>query len=107
MFCPTTVNWFALRKLRPTGQVVNRPVRQCVYEMSMLTKRLQVLITPQQWRGDSRPRLSDAAVGHIVREAIDSVVGGVAAEERQRAVEEIARMKPGVEAIQALHQDPS
>jgi len=67
-----------------------------VYDMSMLTKRLQVLVTPQQQRRlATEAQRRGASVGELVREAIDSIVGGVSAEERQRAVEEIARMGPG------------
>ena len=61
--------------------------------MSMLTERLQVLITPQQRRRlVSEAERRGSTIGGLVREAIDSVVGGVSAEERQRAVEEIAGM---------------
>jgi hypothetical protein len=64
--------------------------------MSMLTKRLQVLVTPQQRRRlAAEAQRRGSSVGELVREAIDSIVGGVSAEERQRAVEEIARMEPG------------
>lgn len=66
-----------------------------VYDMSMLTKRLQVLVTPQQRRRlATEARRRGSSVGELVREAIDSIVGGVSSEERQRAVEEIARMEP-------------
>jgi hypothetical protein len=66
-----------------------------VYDMSMLTKRLQVLVTPQQRRRlATEAQRRGSSVGELVREAIDSIVGGISAEARQRAVEEIARMEP-------------
>ena len=67
-----------------------------MYVMSMLTKRLQVLVTPQQQRRlAAEAQRRGASVGELVREAIDSVVGGISTEARQLAVEEIARMEPG------------
>ena len=67
-----------------------------MYDMSMLTERLQILVTPQQRRRlATEAQRRGASVGELVREAIDAIVGGVSAEVRQRAVEEIARMKPG------------
>lgn len=64
--------------------------------MSMLTRRLQILVTPQQQRRlAAEARRRSSSVGELVREAIDSFVGGISVEERQRAVEEIARMEPG------------
>lgn len=67
-----------------------------MYDMSMLTKRLQILVTPQQRRRlATEAQRRGSSVGELVRAAIDSIVGGVSAEERQRAVEEIALMEPG------------
>ena len=66
-----------------------------MYAMSMLTERLQILVTRQQRRRlATEAQRRGSSVGELVREAIDSIVGEVSAEERQRAVEEIARMEP-------------
>ena len=67
-----------------------------MYAMSMLTERLQILVTRQQRRRlATEAQRRGSSVGELVRQAIDSIVGEVSAEERQRAVEEIARMEPG------------
>ncbi|TAN31688.1 hypothetical protein EPN29_10720 [bacterium] len=53
------------------------------------------MITPQQRRRlVSEAERRGSTIGGLVREAIDSVVGGVSADDRQRAVEEIAAMHP-------------
>ena len=62
--------------------------------MSMLTERLQVLISPAQRRRlEAEAQLRGSSVAALVREAIDASLGGPTQEERRRAVEEIAAMK--------------
>jgi predicted transcriptional regulator len=62
--------------------------------MSMLSERLQILISSEQ-----RRRLEDTAqqrgssVAAVVREAIDASLGGPTREERREALEAIAAMK--------------
>jgi predicted transcriptional regulator len=62
--------------------------------MSMLSERLQILISSEQ-----RRRLEDTAqqrgssVAAVVREAIDASLGGPTREEHREALEAIAAMK--------------
>ena len=61
--------------------------------MSMLTERLQVLISPAQRRRlEAEAQRRGSSVATLVREAIDERFGKITQEDRRRAVEEIAAM---------------
>jgi predicted transcriptional regulator len=62
--------------------------------MSMLTERLQILISPAQRRRlETEARLRGRSVAAIVREAIDASLGVPTREERRAAFEAIAAMR--------------
>jgi predicted DNA-binding protein len=62
--------------------------------MSMLTERLQVLISPEQRRRlEVEAQRRGTSVATVVREAIDDRFGKITPEDRRRAVEEIAAMR--------------
>jgi hypothetical protein len=64
-----------------------------VYAMSMLTQRLQILVTPRQKRClEAEAKTRGESVGELVREAIDARYGETTREERMAAVE---RMRAG------------
>lgn len=61
-----------------------------VYDMSMLTERLQILVSPDQRRrleGEARRR--GTSVGSLIREAVDARFGTVSQDDRLRALEGI------------------
>lgn len=62
--------------------------------MSMLTERLQVLISPDQRRRlEAEAERRGTSIATVVREAIDTTISGPTREERRRAVEAIKAMK--------------
>ena len=62
--------------------------------MSMLTERLQILISPEQRRRlEAEAKRRGSSVATVVREAIDERVGKVTREDRLRAIEEIKAMR--------------
>jgi hypothetical protein len=62
--------------------------------MSMLTERLQILISPEQRRRlEAEAQRRGTSVATVVREAIDATLTGPTREERRRAFESIAAMK--------------
>lgn len=84
----------------------SRDANADVYAMSMLSQRLQILISPDQHRRlEAEAQRRGSSVAMVVREAIDERVGKVTREDRIRAVEEIAAMKGRyltVEEIEAI-----
>lgn len=61
--------------------------------MSMLTERLQVLISPDQRRRlEAEAQRRGSSVSTVVREAIDATVTGPTREERRAAVQAIKAM---------------
>jgi predicted DNA-binding protein len=70
--------------------------RRDVYDVCMITERVQILLTPQQ-----RRRLEDEAkrqarsVASLVREAIDARFSPIGRDERMAAVEAIRAMSGG------------
>jgi predicted DNA-binding protein len=62
--------------------------------MSMLTERLQVLISPEQRRRlEAEAQRRGTSVATVVRDAIDTSLAGPTWEERLEAVEAIKAMK--------------
>jgi predicted transcriptional regulator len=62
--------------------------------MSMLSERLQILVSPEQRRRlEAEAKRLRSSVGALVREAIEERYGTTSAEDRLRAVEEIAALK--------------
>jgi hypothetical protein len=62
----------------------------------MFDQRLQLLLTAEQRHTlEAEAQRRGASVASLIREAIDAHYGAVAAEERVRAVEEIAAMEGG------------
>jgi hypothetical protein len=60
----------------------------------MLKERLQILVTTDQRRRLEREaRRRGTSVGRVVRDAVDAQLGGVTAEDRRRAVDEIIAMR--------------
>jgi hypothetical protein len=70
------------------------PMPRYVYDVCMLTERLQILVTPEQKRRlESEARTRGESIGGLVREAIEQRYGRrFSAEERMRAIEEIRAM---------------
>lgn len=61
--------------------------------MSMLTERLQILVSPEQRRRlEAEAERRHTSVAMVVREAIDRSLEGPTREERRAAVEAIKRM---------------
>jgi predicted transcriptional regulator len=74
--------------------------------MSMLTERLQVLISPEQRRKlEAEAERRRSSVGAVVRQAIDVSLAGPTRKDRVEAVEAIKAMKGRylpVEEIEAI-----
>src|SRR5580704_18761902 len=69
--------------------------RPHVYAMSMLTERLQILLSPQQKRRlETEAKTRGESVGEIVREVIDERYGNDATRERRMAAVERMRAAP-------------
>jgi predicted DNA-binding protein len=67
--------------------------RRYVYAVSMLTERLQILVSPEQKRRlEAEAQTRGESVGELVREAIDARYAEPTREERLAAVE---RMRSG------------
>jgi hypothetical protein len=67
-----------------------------VYNMCMLTERLQVLMSKEQRRRlESEAKRRRSSVGALIREAIDARVASATPEERARAIAEIKTMRGG------------
>ena len=62
----------------------------------MLSKRLQILLSPEQRRRlEAEANRRGVSVASVIRESIDAQLGAVAREDRMRAVEEIRGMRTG------------
>lgn len=62
--------------------------------MSMLTERLQILISPEQRRRlETEAKRRGSSVATVVREAIDTTLAGPTRDERREAVEAMKAMK--------------
>lgn len=67
-----------------------------VYDVCMITERVQILLTPQQRRRlEDEARRQSRSVASLVREAIDARFGTVSREERIAAAKAIAAMSGG------------
>jgi predicted DNA-binding protein len=72
--------------------------------MSMLTERLQILISPDQRRRlEAEAERRGSSVASVVREAIDTRLAGPTREDRMKAVEEIAAMKGRYLSVEEMH----
>jgi hypothetical protein len=75
-----------------TGIAVDNPMH--VYSMRMYNERLQILISKDQRRRlEQEAKRRGASVASVIRDAVDSRLGGVSREDRVAAVETIAAMK--------------
>jgi predicted DNA-binding protein len=64
--------------------------------MRMYSERLQILVSKEQRRRLEREaKRRGASVASLIRDAIDAQLGGVARDDRLRAVESIAAIKSG------------
>lgn len=67
-----------------------------VYAMCMLTRRLQILISPEQQRRlDAAAKRRGTSVAAIIREAIDVRLGQAPEEQRLRSVGEMRAARGG------------
>ena len=63
----------------------------------MYSERIQLLISPEQRRRlDQEAQRRGTSVAAVVRDAVDSKLGGPTREERMAAVEQIRTMRGGV-----------
>lgn len=64
--------------------------------MRMYSERLQILVSKEQRRRLEREaKRREASVASLIRDAIDAQLGGVAVDDKRRAVERIAAMRAG------------
>lgn len=71
--------------------------------MSMLSERLQILISRDQRRGlEAEAERRNTSVAAVVRAAIDATISGSTREERRRAFEAIAAMRGRYLPVDAL-----
>jgi Ribbon-helix-helix protein, copG family len=82
-----------------------------VYAMSMLTVRLQILVSPQQKRRlEAEAQTRGESVGELVREAIDARYGAEPTREERMAAVERMRAAPAIrfftpEELMRIHEE--
>jgi hypothetical protein len=87
------------------------PTVRPVYAMSMLTERLQILVSPRQKRRlEAEAQTRGESVGGLVREAIDARYGSETTREERLAAVERMRSAPAIrfftpEELTRIHEE--